>query len=210
MDPEEILLFWFGENPDDPECVAERCKLWFGRSPAFDALIRMRFGGYPRLAAEGCFESWQETPRFSLALVLVLDQFPRNLFRGTAESFAFDSFAVNVAKAAIDSGYDRQVRPVEAAFFYLPLEHAEDPDLQRQSVECFRRLIKHSPRSMYKVLKGFEDYAERHFAVIARFGRFPHRNRILGRSSTEEERAYLAAGGETFGGGFRHNHKKND
>jgi uncharacterized protein (DUF924 family) len=201
MDPERILQFWFGESLDDPDLVEERCRLWFGRNPAFDEEIRQWFGQLPTLAAEGRLSSWMAAPRSSLALALVVDQFSRNLYRGSFRSFALDHLAVQVAETAIGYRFDHRVAPLQAAFFSLPLEHAESLVLQQRSVERFRNLRDRAPRPLHQVFDGFLDYAVRHLAVIRRFGRFPHRNQVLGRTSTTEELAYLAGGGETFGGG---------
>lgn len=203
MDPESLLHFWFGDNLDDPQQVAERCSLWFGNHPSFDAQIRQRFGDLPARGAEGRLVAWQKEPRMFLALVLALDQLPRNLYRGEAAAFAFDRMAADLAVTAIARRIDKKVHPVEAAFFYLPLEHAEDLVLQDRAVQLFERLCKGAPHALHKVLRGFHDYALRHRQVIQRFGRFPHRNAVLGRSSTPEEEAYLDRGGETFGSGRR-------
>jgi uncharacterized protein (DUF924 family) len=200
MDPETILQFWFGKNLDAPDRVAELSALWFGSSPAFDERIGARFGELPSLAAEGRFAAWRAAPRSSLALVLVLDQLPRNLYRGGPRSFAFDHLAVGVARTAIAWRFDQKLHPLQAAFFYMPFEHAEALALQQLAVERFRCLVDRAPRPLHEVFRSFLDYALRHQDVIRRFGRFPHRNRILGRPSTDEEQAYLAAGGETFGG----------
>lgn len=203
MDHESILRFWFGDNLDAPKQVAERCSLWFGCNPAFDEQIRQKFSDFPTLAAAGRLSDWRLAPRSSLALVLVLDQFPRNLHRGSPLAFAFDPLAVEIADTALANGFDRDLHPVEAAFFYMPLEHAEDLVLQTCAVELFRGLLERASTPLKKVIGGFLDYAVRHREVIRRFGRFPHRNQVLGRSSTAEETAYLESGGETFGSGSR-------
>lgn len=203
MDPESLLQFWFGDNLDDPQRVAERCGLWFGNHPSFDEQIRQRFGDLPAKGAEGWLVAWQQEPRTFLALVLVLDQLPRNLYRGEPAAFAFDRMAADLAVTAIARRIDTFVHPVEAAFYYMPLEHAEDVVLQDRAVELFERLCKRAPPSLHKVMLGFYDYALRHRRVIRRFGRFPHRNAVLGRSSTPEEEDFLNSGGETFGSGRR-------
>ncbi|MEZ4598860.1 MAG: DUF924 family protein [Syntrophotaleaceae bacterium] len=201
MDPETILQFWFGGALENREAMDERCKLWFGSNPYFDEQIRQRFGHLPYLAAEARCPAWISSPRSCLALALILDQFPRNLYRGQGRAFAFDRRAVECARTAIGFGFDRKVHPVEAAFFYLPLEHAENSSLQDLSVEKFRLLRKRAPRHLLTIFNGFYAYALAHRAVIRRFGRFPHRNAMLGRTSGPEEMEYLAQGGETFGSG---------
>jgi uncharacterized protein (DUF924 family) len=201
MDPESILQFWFGKNLEDRKQIAARCNLWFGNNPDFDESIRQRFGDLPDLAVGGRLVSWLSSPRSSLALTLILDQFPRNLFRGCPRAFAFDRQAVEIAKTAIGYRFDLKVHPLEATFFYMPLEHAESSALQELAVEKFRRLRDRAPRHLQEIFTGFLVYAVAHRAVIRRFGRFPHRNEMLGRTPNAEERAYLAGGGETFGGG---------
>jgi uncharacterized protein (DUF924 family) len=200
MTPDTILTCWFGENLDSQERVEERCDLWFGGPASFDDFIRARFADLPERAKNGEFEDWRREPRSSLALVLVLDQFPRNLFRGSNQSFAYDGLAEVIAIAAIASGFDTAVHPVEAAFFYLPLEHAEDREAQRRCISLFRALVERAPAALRPRFESFVDYAVSHEQVIDRFGRFPHRNATLGRTSTPEERAFLDGGGETFGG----------
>jgi uncharacterized protein (DUF924 family) len=135
-----------------------------------------------------------------LALVLVLDQFPRNLYRGNAQSFAYDSLAKEVAVAALGSRYDSELAPLEATFLYLPLEHCEEMEAQERCVSLFGKLVDRAPVDQRSQLESALSYAIRHREVIRRFGRFPHRNGILGRPSTAEELSYLASGGDTFGG----------
>jgi uncharacterized protein (DUF924 family) len=152
----------------------------------------------PDRALAGEFSQWAASARTSLALILVLDQFPRNLYRGKAQSFAYDSAAVGVTRGALDRDLDSQLHPLEAAFVYLPLEHAEDSASQEQSVSLFRKLVDRAPAQLSDRFKLLAAYAERHQAVIEQFGRFPHRNAALGRCSTTAELDYLRSGGETF------------
>ena len=198
--PESVLGFWFGDGLDSPESVTERCRLWFQGDPSFDGQIRERFDGLPSRAQQGSLDSWQGQPRSSLALVLVLDQFPRNLFRGTSQCFAYDGLAHEIALAALERGFDTALAPLEATFLYLPLEHAEDLESQERCVSLFRGLLDRAPVELRPQFESFLSYATRHQEVIERFGRFPHRNAVLGRSSTSEELSYLEAGGDTFGG----------
>lgn len=200
VNPEDLLLFWFGRDLDSPGAVAARCRLWFSAPADFDEEIRARFAELPGLAETGLLDGWREKPCSCLALVLAFDQLPRNLYRRSRQAFAFDAGAVKVAEEALARGFDTAVHPLEAAFFYLPFEHAEDLSLQERAVELFGRLCERSPAELLPVFESFFEYAVRHLAVIRRFGRFPHRNHLLGRQSTEEERDYLAAGGETFSG----------
>ena len=132
--------------------------------------------------------------------MIALDQLPRNLFRGTPQAFAYDSAALDLSRWALARKLDKKIHPVEAAFLYLPLEHAEDLALQAECVALFRALAERAPAPLRDRFESFLSYGERHHAVIERFGRFPHRNRILGRSSTPEELRYLKGGGEAFSG----------
>jgi uncharacterized protein (DUF924 family) len=178
---EPVLEFWFGP-PGMPDALQER---WFKRDPAFDAAIRGRFGGAVEWAL-GPLRVEAADPRGALALVILLDQFPRNLFRGTARAFAGDARARRIASRAIAAGWDQALAPVERMFLYLPFEHSEAATDQERSVTLFTAL---PAASWHAECLG---YAEAHRDVIRRFGRFPHRNQALGRASTEEELAYLA------------------
>jgi uncharacterized protein (DUF924 family) len=199
--PEAILSFWFADAVDSAAAAKARGKLWFGRSDVFDAEIERRFGALPERAARGELDDWRSAPRSALALVLSLDQLPRNLFRGSPRAFEFDAKARAVALAALAAGFDLKLQPIEAAFFYFPFEHAEDLDLQDKSAHLFEKLCERAPADGKPQFEEFVDYARRHREVIRRFGRFPHRNALLGRESTAAETAYLAAGGERFSGG---------
>jgi len=180
-----VLDFWFGA-PNSRERGRPR-KLWFQKSEPFDAEIRGRFLAGWEQAVRGELEHWQATPLASLALVVTLDQFPRNMFRGTARAFASDSLALAAARHMIATGFDRVLSPVERLFAYLPFAHAEDLAAQRRSLALSHGLDPEDLRS-----------AQRHYEIIARFGRFPHRNAILGRRSTAEEIEFLKRPGSSF------------
>lgn len=199
--PSEVLEFWFGDALHSPEAAGARCALWFARDDAFDREVRERFAALPRRAALGAFEAWRDAPESTVALLLVLDQFPRNLHRDDRRAFAFDAQAREVALAALDVGFDGLLHPLEASFLYLPLEHAEDLDLQNLCVERFEALVSRAPDGLQQRFEEFACYARRHRDVIERFGRFPHRNDVLHRDGTPGERAYLASGGDDFSGG---------
>ena len=177
-DRSAVLAFWRTAGSDK----------WFDTDGAFDAEIRTRFLGSYEAAVSGDLNCWEETPEGALALVLLLDQFPRNMFRGTPRAFAADPLARAIADRAIARGFDKRVPKPEQLFFYLPFEHSEDPADQERSVALCRN------SGDAEALK----WAELHADVIRRFGRFPHRNPILGRASTPAEEAFLASGG--FGG----------
>lgn len=199
-DPEQLLAFWFGNDLTSADVVAERSRQWFASDEAFDGEIRRRFGDWPERALEGEFDDWAESNRGALALVIALDQLPRNLHRGEPDGFAGDSRACEAALRAIDDGADRELHAIEAAFLYLPLEHAEDATLQARCVALFEQLCERGAEQHADQLAQYLDYAKRHRDVIDRFGRFPHRNATLGRESTEEETRWLADGGDRFGG----------
>jgi steroid delta-isomerase-like uncharacterized protein len=198
--PEELLAFWFGSDLDSPAAVAERGRFWFEGGPAVDRELRRRFADLPDRAASGALDAWAAAPRSALARVLALDQLPRNLHRGSARAFAYDGLALEAAEAALAVGFDRKLHPLEAGFLYLPFEHAERESAQQRSVALFEALEAGAAPALRSVLAEWADYARRHQAVIGRFGRFPHRNAALGRIPTAAERAWLAAGGDTFGG----------
>jgi len=187
---EDVLEFWFGA-PDSPEFGRPRAP-WFVKSAELDAQIRDRFLATHEAAAAGALDAWSSRPLAALALAIVLDQFPRNMFRSTPRAFAADARALALARDAVGQGFDAVLLPVQRWFVYLPFEHAEDLGAQRESLRLFERLATDAAGA------GTLTYAMRHYAVIERFGRFPHRNAILGRASTPEELAFLAQPGSSF------------
>ena len=195
---DEILAFWFGDDPDDSATAAAKAELWWGHSPATDEVLQERFGAAASAAAAGVLDHWTGSPRGRLALILLVDQLPRAIHRDTPEAFAQDDTARKTAAQGLESGADRLLRPIERLFFYLPFEHSEDLEDQDRSVELFRELALSVPEEQRPTFAAFVDYAKRHREVIARFGRFPHRNRILGRESTAEEIAFLEEPGSSF------------
>lgn len=199
IEPDDVLQFWFGDGDrDDPALGESRMQLWFGKSERDDAEIRERFGDAMRAAKAGELEQWATTPRGRLAVVILLDQFPRNAHRGTAKMFEGDALALRHAIAAIDAGEDDTLAFLERLFLYLPLEHAEDLEMQERCVALFRRMQEKAPPSHAQAAKTYVDYAVRHRDIIARFGRFPHRNALLGRASTPEEEEFLRQPGSSF------------
>ncbi|MSP97489.1 MAG: DUF924 domain-containing protein [Betaproteobacteria bacterium] len=190
MDFSEVLDFWFGA-PSARQRGRQRVE-WFRKNALFDEEIRRRFLGEHEAALAGLRGSWEATPHAALALVIMLDQFPRNLFRGSPNSFAADSAALGVARRMVERGFDRLLRPIERCFVYLPFEHCETLAAQRRSLALFEGLRFSSDCG------GNIDYAYRHYDVIARFGRFPHRNSVLGRPSTSEEIEYIKQPGSGF------------
>ena len=177
----EVLDFWFGQlTPED----------WFEPGDGLDETIATRFGGlHARLGREGVPPSWRATPRGRLAAIIVLDQFPRNIYRGKAAAFSTDDAALALAMETVDGGHADGLEAVERKFVYLPFEHSEDTAVQDRSVHLFATLD--DPRALH--------FAQAHRDVIARYGRFPHRNRMLGRVSTADEEDYLAKPDAGFG-----------
>ena len=198
----EVRRFWFGRLPLRPDGVTERLTLWFGSGPEeqqTDELVRARFSGLVERAAAGELSTWADSPRRRLSLILLLDQFPRHVYRGTGRAFATDREALGLALSGMQSAADAALTPVERIFFYMPLQHAEVRDAQEESVAAYRRLLNEAPAELEKLFASSLEYAEQHRSIVARFGRFPHRNRALGRANTAEEEAYLAEGGQHFG-----------
>jgi len=194
----ELLTYWFGPLTTDGTTAEDRSDLWWGGHPDTDAQVRTRFLLDLEGAATGDRGSWAETPPGRLALVLCLDQLPRMIHRGTPRAFAFDGMARNLTREGIRRGHDRHLAPIERVFFYLPLEHAEDLVDQESSVALFEQLAAEVPDTLREEFTTYVDFARRHREVIARFGRFPHRNAILGRPSRAEELAFLATPGSSF------------
>ena len=186
-----VLDFWFG-TPDSATFGTQR-KIWFDKDEVFDALVAERFGPLIERALRGELDTWSDAAHSALARVLLLDQFTRNAFRGQPRSFAGDAQAVAEASAMVGRRFDESLPPFMRAFAYMPFEHAEGLATQDESVRLFARLVAEAPDCAHML-----DYAHRHRAVIERFGRFPHRNAILGRASTAEEVAYLKKPGSGF------------
>ncbi|HEX7982292.1 MAG TPA: DUF924 family protein [Duganella sp.] len=196
-----VFDFWFqpgaGQAADAPR------REWFQKDDAFDREIASRFGALIERALAGGLLEWDaDGPRARLARILVLDQFTRNVHRGTPLAFAGDALALRAARAMVDDGQDLALPPLQRSFVYLPFEHAEDLAMQEQAVALYTRMENDerdvAPADTVKGIAGMLDYARRHREVIRRFGRFPHRNAILGRASTAEEEAYLRQPGSGF------------
>ncbi|WP_206953100.1 DUF924 family protein [Trinickia acidisoli] len=189
-----VLDFWFGEP--GTAAFGQPSERWFKGDEAFDALILERFGTTLAQARRGGCDAWQRTPLGALALIVVLDQFSRNTCRGRPEAFAGDAQALAVARRLVESGADRDLPSAEhRAFAYLPFEHCESLAVQHESVRLFEALVRETGAAGEG---NYFDYARQHAAIIERFGRFPHRNKALGRVSTDEERAFLREPGSSF------------
>ena len=196
--PENVLDFWFGASGSAAEIAGRQRKLWFGKSPTDDLAVIENFAATLPAAAAGKLNHWTATPRGRLALVIVLDQFPHHVHRDRPQAFATDPQALAQSLAALAAGEDRQLAPIERVFLYLPLEHAESLDLQERSVSLYEKLAHEAATGERALFDGFLDYARRHRDVVARFGRFPHRNAILGRPSTPDEVEFLKQPGSRF------------
>ena len=200
MQPWQPLLdWWFGAaDATAAEVAASRSALWFGKQDSQDRQARERFGEQVEQALAGQLSAWQADPEGWLANLLLLDQLPRMIFRDTPRAFAGDSRARPLLQEGLERGWDRRLTPIQRVFAYLIFEHAEDLPLQDRAVELFADLLNEAAVDERPLFADFLDFAERHQRVIVRFGRFPHRNAILGRASTDEEQAFLREPGSRF------------
>jgi uncharacterized protein (DUF924 family) len=196
--PESILAFWFGDEVDDARIAAQQAKLWWSKNADTDLVIATRFEKDVIAAADGDYDMWAAIPTGMLALILLTDQFPRNIYRGHSKSFAFDALALHWALQGLERGFDRQLQPIQRVFFYLPLEHSESVAHQDRSLDLYQQLLNDVPDDQKETFTGFRNFAIRHRDIVVRFGRFPHRNAILGRISTDEEIAFLQTAGSSF------------
>lgn len=185
-EPKEILDFWFGR--EDEEGYGEFRGEWFQQNEEFDRQVRDRFLEDYERAARGKYDGWQHEPESCLALVILLDQFPRNLFRGDARTHATDDKALGISHEAVHKGFDRKLAPFQRHFLYMPFMHSERVEDQRRSVALFQELAEEGGPDVM-------EFAEGHRETVERFGRFPHRNEVLGRSSTPEEVEFLERSG---------------
>jgi uncharacterized protein (DUF924 family) len=200
----DILEYWFGRGPWSAQRLEERTRFWFGgdgaaAQAARDAEIRAKLEPMLERAARSELASWASTPKRRLALILLFDQVPRNCYRGTAAAFAFDREALTLSSEGLQLAADAALDPVERVFFYLPLEHAESLEAQDAAVAAFDRLVAEAPPELREYCAYTAGYAVKHRDLIAKFGRFPHRNVVLERDSTPAELEWLAAHPNYFG-----------
>lgn len=193
-----LLDWWFGADGNATEVAAARQGLWFGKRDSQDREAEVRFGALVEKALAGELQGWTGDPQGWLAQLILLDQLPRMIFRDTPRAFAGDSLARPLLRDGLDRGWDRRLTPIQRVFAYLVFEHAEDLSLQDRAVELFADLLNEAAAAERPLFADFLDFAERHQRVIARFGRFPHRNAILGRASTDEEQVFLREPGSRF------------
>jgi uncharacterized protein (DUF924 family) len=201
----QVRDFWFGKLPLTAQSLNQRMKLWFPGDTApedlakLDGIIRARFGSLVERAAKGDLASWADSPRRCLSLVMLLDQFPRNIYRRTARAFATDQQALAATLSGMQSAADGALDVVERIFFYMPLQHSEVLEVQDESVAAYRRLLTEAPQELRTIFDESLQSAEQHRALIERFGRFPHRNEVLARVNTPEEETWLRASGDGMG-----------
>jgi uncharacterized protein (DUF924 family) len=196
---QSVLDYWFNFDHSDAAAMRRRMRLWFVSDPATDRDIEARFGALVTAAAKRELLPWARTSTGRLALIILLDQFPRNLYRGTAAAFAHDSDALRVTREGIAAGADRDLPTLARMFFYMPLQHSESPAVQAESLRVFRALsAEPAAEPVAATLAEVARFATLHADIITQFGRFPHRNRVLGRTSTAAELIYLDQG-PTFG-----------
>lgn len=196
--PHSILEFWFGEPADESLVASRQAALWWQKQPALDALIKSRFEALLESAMSHELEHCLLSAQGRLALIILLDQFPRNMYRDTAAAFACDQRAREYCLVGLEQGDDLRLTPLQRVFFYLPLEHAEDRDLQQRSVALYQSLVQSTRSAGGADLSSYLDFAIKHQQIIERFGRFPHRNSILGRVSSAQELAFLTQPGSSF------------
>jgi uncharacterized protein (DUF924 family) len=193
-----LLDWWFGSSESANETAADKGKLWFGKRDSQDLEAQTRFGDWVEQALAGGLTDWAQRPEGWLALVLLLDQLPRMIYRDTPQSFSGDLRAQALVAQGIAADFDRQLQPIQRVFIYLVFEHSENLTVQNDGVSRHIELVAQQPEIDRALFSDYLDYAERHQKVIARFGRFPHRNAVLGRESTDEELAFLTGPGSRF------------
>ncbi|MEJ2274272.1 MAG: DUF924 domain-containing protein [Woeseiaceae bacterium] len=196
-----ILSFWFKEQELTAPQIDRRMDTWFGEDPAFDKEIEDRFAGDIEMASQGQLEHWASEPLGRLALIILIDQFRRNIHRNTAKAFSMDKLALKLCVEGAMEKKDKGLTPIQRAFFYMPLQHAESAKVQAKSVELFTRLAESVSPTYRETFETIAQFAELHKDIIDQFGRFPHRNQLLGRDNTPEEDEYLAGDSPDFGQG---------
>ena len=195
MEIEQVIKFWFGNDINEPNLAKRQSPLWWQKNPQIDALIREKFADGLQGIVTGHYDHWLSSPRGRLAAIIVLDQFSRNMYRDKPQSFAHDPLALKWCMEGMALKQDIELPFIGRVFFYLPLEHSETIEMQNLSVEKFTEL---AVADKSETFTGFQDFAQRHRAVIEKFGRYPHLNSILGRESSAEEKTYIEQPGSGF------------
>ena len=198
---DDILTFWFGSPDvlDHGQLPDDQTSIWFAGGDEVDQAIENEFGDDVRRALDGAYKDWADSAHGRLALILLLDQFTRNIFRGTPRAFAGDPRALGLALDGIDRSHDISLDPIGRVFLYMPLEHAEEIGHQERCVQLMESLVDEVDDDRRSLFDGFYDYAVDHRDIIEKFGRFPHRNPILSRTSSPKEQTYLDESGQNFG-----------
>jgi uncharacterized protein (DUF924 family) len=198
---EEILSFWFKEHALSAPQIDRRMDIWFGEDPAFDLEIEKEFAADVDRACKGKLDHWAPEPRGRLALIILIDQFRRNIHRNAAEAFSMDKLALKLCVEGAMEKKDKGLTPIQRVFFYMPLQHAESLKVQKKSVALFNKLAESVSPTYQETFLTVAQFAELHHDIIEQFGRFPHRNGLLGRENTPEEDEYLAGDSPDFGQG---------
>ena len=198
---EKILSFWFKEQALTAPQIDRRMDKWFGEDPVFDHEIAKEFGSDIELASQGQLDYWAADPRGRLALILLIDQFRRNIHRNTEKAFSLDKLALKLCVEGAMQKEDMSLSPIQRVFFYMPLQHAESKKVQEKSVALYNKLAESVSPTYRETFETVAQFAELHKDIIDQFGRFPHRNKLLGRANTPEEDEYLAGDAPEFGQG---------
>ena len=196
--PADICQFWFGDIVDD-DVTTDKSALWWGGGAVVDNDIKQRFEGLLEQAASGQLKTWEATPQGLMALIILLDQFPLNIYRGAARAYDYESQAIQLCLNGIENKMDTELSLIERIFFYMPLEHSEKIEHQNLAVKMVGQLVASAAPGNRKRMQGFLDFAIEHQDIVQKFSRFPHRNEVLGRKPTAEETAYLSSGGKRYG-----------
>jgi len=198
---EAILSFWFKEQELSAPKIDRRMDIWFGEDPIFDHEVKKEFGDDVEMASAGNLDHWANEPHGRLALILLLDQFRRNIYRNTPEAYAKDTMALKLCVKGAMEKKDKGLTPIQRVFFYMPLQHAESRKVQKKSVELYERLAQTVSPTHRETFETVAQFAGLHADIVERFGRFPHRNKQLQRQNTPEEDQYLASDSPDFGQG---------
>ncbi len=195
----EIAQFWFGDVTEEHPMPNEQViSQWWKKDATLDQKIRLQYEPHLKAVEKGKLTEWMTTSKGCLAFILLTDQFSRHIYRDSAQAFMYDPIALAAAEICVDSGMDQQLLPVQRAFVYMPFEHSESIENQHRSIELFQLLLDSVEERQKKLFEGFLNYAKDHLKVIEQFDRFPHRNRVVERESSEAELAYLAEPGAGF------------